>query len=98
MGCKDFVLVDNDVFDRSNLTRTYGSRFSDTDQTIPKTSIAKRNLSGISPDVSVREVKDSIINQETLLELRGRDIIFSCTDNDLSRSLLNRYAYQYSTP
>ncbi len=32
------------------------------------------------------------------MRLRDRDIVFSCVDNDLARSILNRFAYQYLIP
>ncbi len=98
MGCRDFLLVDNDNLEASNITRTYGSEESDVRKRVPKTRIASRNITSIDSGIFVQEVRSSIIQQETLLRLRDRDMIFCCTDNDLSRSLLNRYSYQYLTP
>ncbi len=98
MGSLDMLLVDNDNFEPSNITRTYGTKRSDVSKRQAKTKIAARNLKSINPNVSVKEVRSSVVYQETLMELKSRDVIFCCTDNDLSRSVLNRLAYQYLVP
>src|SRR6266699_1016144 len=98
LGVRDFLLVDNDRFEASNLTRMYGALHNDIQRRDPKTRIIARHLRSIEPEVKVREIEDTIVRQSVLMQLRDRDIVFSCTDNDWSRSVLNRFAYQYFVP
>ena len=41
---------------------------------------------------------DSVIRQHVLHQLRDCDLVFGCTDNHLSRAMLNRFARQYLVP
>ncbi len=98
MGASNLTLVDFDTFEASNITRMFGSTLKDHKRLGYKTSIVKRNLKAINPDAKITEIKNSVVYQETLEKLRDIDIIFSCTDNDWSRSVLNRFSYQYLVP
>jgi molybdopterin/thiamine biosynthesis adenylyltransferase len=98
MGVKDITLVDNDTFEASNLTRMYGSSHADISKREKKTNIVARHLRSIEPKLTLKLVDDSIVKQSVLMHLRDRDVVFSCTDNDWSRSVLNRFAHQYFIP
>jgi molybdopterin/thiamine biosynthesis adenylyltransferase len=97
IGCRSLVLVDPDKFEPSNASRMYGS-FSSSRQTEFKTEIIKAHLEKINPKVRVAEIRDSVVEQRVLESITNCDIAFSCTDNDWSRSVLNRFAYQYLIP
>ncbi len=99
LGVERFVLVDPDHFEVSNLSRLYGSRIDDTKhESLAKTKIASRLIKSINPGAEVKQVQDSVVRQPVLMQLRECDVIFACTDNDWSRSVLNRLAYQYLIP
>jgi len=98
MGLENFVLVDPDRFEESNLSRLSGSRASDLRALPLKTAIAKRNVIAISPRARVVNVASSATSQKVLRRLRDTDLVFCCTDNHLSRALLNRFAHQYLVP
>jgi molybdopterin/thiamine biosynthesis adenylyltransferase len=98
LGVRDFLLVDPDVFEVSNITRMFGSQRTDAQSLPYKTEIVARNLRLIAPDAKVEQLHESIVSQRNLLRLRDRTVVFSCTDTDISRASLNRYAYQYLTP
>jgi len=98
LGIKKFVLVDPDIFEPSNLSRLYGSRFADTRKPIFKTEIIARLLTSVAPTANLTLLKASVVRQSVLLQLRDCDVVFGCTDNDWSRSVLNRFAYQYLAP
>src|SRR5206468_2284265 len=57
-----------------------------------------RLLREVNPGVQVSSAEDSVVRQTVLLQLRDCDVILGCTDNDWSRSVLNRFAYQYLVP
>ncbi len=99
LGVEHFECVDQDKFEPSNLSRTYGSYFKDTRRKgLSKTAIASRLATSVNPEAHVEGIKDNIVRQSVLMQLRDCDVIFSCTDNDLSRAALNRMAYQYLIP
>lgn len=95
LGVRDFLLLDPDRFEASNLTRVYGSNESDLSSAPLKTDIVERNLLAIASSVAISKASASVISQEVIPRLIDRDIIFSCTDNESSRAVLNRFAYQY---
>lgn len=98
LGVRDFVLVDPDILESSNISRVWGSRESHAKTSSKKVDVIGRNLRSIHHDVTLKTIPDSIVRQSVLSELRDRDIIFGCTDNHLSRAVLNRFAHQYIVP
>ena len=97
IGCQSFVFIDPDKFERSNESRMYGS-FSGNHPTEYKTAIVKRHVENINPDVGVQEIRNSVVSQKVLESIEDCTVVFGCTDNDWSRSILNRFAYQYLVP
>lgn len=95
IGVGHLVLIDYDQVDETNLTRILGAR--DRDVGRPKVSTLRRHLSGIARG-TVEEIYASALKQETLMRLRDCDAVFSCVDNDRTRAVLNRFAYQYQMP
>jgi molybdopterin-synthase adenylyltransferase len=95
VGVGRLILVDDDVLDQTNLSRVIGTATRDVGK--PKVDIVKRNL-GRAGRATIVALKDTAIRQEVLMALRECDLIFSCVDNDRSRALLNRFAYQYLIP
>jgi hypothetical protein len=57
----------------------------------------KKHLSKFT-SAKIVAISDSALKQEVLNQLRECDLIFSCVDNDRSRAMLNRFAYQYFIP
>jgi hypothetical protein len=97
IGCRSLDLIDPDRYEPSNATRMYGS-FISTRTKEYKIAIIRRHLKRINPALDIKESRGSVVSERVLESLRGCDVIFGCTDNDWSRSILNRFAYQYLTP
>lgn len=95
-GVQNFLIIDHDKFEKSNKTRLYGSHASD--KNIYKTKIIKRNILKIQPDAVVEQIRTKIISENDLEPLKDCDLIFSCTDKQIPRSLLNNMSYQYFIP
>lgn len=95
-GVQNFLIVDHDKFEKSNKTRLYGSYAND--KNIHKTKIVKRNIVKIQPDAIVEEIRTKIVSENDLEPLKDCDLIFSCTDKHIPRSLLNNMSYQYFIP
>lgn len=107
LGVRDFIIVDKDYFDSSNLTRVYGSFHKHLPFLLTKNfrklrykkvTIIKKHLFHIKRDIRVVPIFGNIVMSEVYRALLDRDIIFSCTDDHWGRSILNQIAYQYLIP
>lgn len=102
LGVKDFIIVDKDYFDSSNITRIYGSYSKDKPnkdfKKQSKVKLIKKHLKNINKESRIEILFGNIINKETCLKLLDRDIIFLCTDDQWGRSIINQLAYQYMIP
>jgi len=95
-GIRNYLIMDNDRFEKTNKTKLYGSYDADTNQY--KTKIIKRNIKKIQPSAVVRVIKRKITTEQDLDELKNCDVIFSCTDRHTPRALLSNFVYQYLIP
>jgi molybdopterin-synthase adenylyltransferase len=98
LGVKEIVLVDPDRVEPSNLPRIYGATHEDIARSSLKVDVIARHLGAIQPELLLRTVAESAVRQPVLLELSDLDLVFGCTDNHLSRAVLNRFAHQYLVP
>lgn len=96
LGVQDFLLIDHDAVDRSNLNRLVGA--SENDEGNYKVDVAARNIRTINSSSSCTAVKGNIVYESTARQLLDRDILFCCTDSHGSRAILNQMAYQYLLP
>jgi molybdopterin-synthase adenylyltransferase len=94
-GVRDFILIDPDSIERSNVSRLFGSNIKDIGS--KKVGIIASHLSRLGAK-KANAIPDTAIRQPILMMLRDSDVVFSCVDNDRSRSILNRFAYQYLIP
>ncbi len=108
LGVQDLVLIDRDVFENSNRSRVYGSRYKDAYPsfwrrlfgwvTQPKVKIVANWLREINPEVQLKVIVGDVTEKSVAEQLLDRDIIFACTDDHWGRSILNQIAYQYLIP
>lgn len=109
MGVQDFVLIDPDILDPSNITRVYGSYYSDIQgwwakpwlwfkREKSKVDIIAKHLKRINPKVKINAIRYSVVNSDACQSLLDRDVIFCCTDEHWGRSVVNQIAYQYVIP
>jgi len=96
LGVRDFLLVDPDVVERTNLNRTVGAFPSDVGS--PKVTVAERLINSVRPDAVVRSLVANIVDEPAAKELTAADFIFCCTDSHASRHLINQVSYQYGIP
>ena len=96
LGVRDFLLIDHDHADLSNLNRLVTARA--VDGGMLKTTLAKRTISEIAPDSITRLVDADIQSPTAIDSLRGADVIFGCVDNDGARLVLNELAVAYEVP
>jgi molybdopterin-synthase adenylyltransferase len=96
LGVSDFLLIDPDVVDETNLNRLVGARPPDVGK--HKTRVVTRLIKGINPGSTVKGIRRDVTDLDVAEMLIGRDAIFGCTDSHSSRAILNQLAYQYYVP
>jgi len=92
------IVVDPDVVEETNRSRTVGTTPQDVLNKRPKVEVMARLAAQINPRLHVVTVRGSVYDLPIALKLREADVIFCCTDNLSSRLVLNRMAYQYMIP
>ena len=83
LGVRRFALFDGDVVDESNLNRMVGATAADARVNTPKTEVAKRVITAISPEAEL--VAHSGRWQDRPELLRGCDLVFGAVDTFAGR-------------
>jgi molybdopterin/thiamine biosynthesis adenylyltransferase len=96
LGVRDFVLVDPDVIETTNLNRVPNATAADVGK--PKTEIAARYIRTIDKSAEIQRIDEDVIETKTARRLLDADILFGCTDSHGSRAVLQQIAYQYMIP
>jgi hypothetical protein len=96
LGVRQFVLIDPDVVEMTNLNRLVGSMPVDVGR--PKVDVAARHIRATSPDAEITAVRADIVDEATLPALHGADFLFLCTDSHASRAVVGQFAYQFLLP
>jgi molybdopterin-synthase adenylyltransferase len=96
LGVDDFLLIDPDVVETTNLNRLVGAGPADVGRL--KVDVAEANARRINPRARVAAVAGSVLLACTAELLADVDFVFGCTDSHGSRAVLNQLAYQYLVP
>lgn len=95
LGIGHLVLVDDDVIERSNLSRIVGATAADVGQT--KVDVLASVVARIRHETTVESLPESVLEMNTDA-LATCDLIVCCTDNHGSRAVLTELAAQYLVP
>ena len=96
LGVREFVLIDADTLEESNLNRVANARPSDLGT--PKVQIAQRYIESIAEDAVIKALVEDVTLARVARHLTTADVIFGCTDSHGSRAVLQQVAYQYLIP
>lgn len=96
LGVRNFILIDPDVLEISNLNRIVGAFADDLGRS--KCEVASRYVKEFAPETVVREVIGNVVHTSVACNLVDADVIFCCTDSHGSRSVIQQVAYQYLVP
>lgn len=96
LGVGDFILVDADVLEETNLNRVVNATAMDIGK--PKVEIASRYVRSVVPDADIIGIQGDIIRARIARALFEADLIFGCTDSHGSRAVMQQVAYQYLIP
>jgi molybdopterin/thiamine biosynthesis adenylyltransferase len=96
LGVGQFVLMDRDRIDQSNLNRLVGGTVADVAKRRLKTAIAHRSVRRVNPAATVSIVSDDWRKKAELL--RDCDIIVGCVDTYATRAELEVVARRFLIP
>ncbi|MCG2714293.1 MAG: ThiF family adenylyltransferase [Candidatus Omnitrophica bacterium] len=95
LGTQEFVLVDDDRVEESNLNRLVGAVREDIVNKTLKVEVAQRVIRSINPKANITMLGN--LRSEEVLERLAifPDVIFGCVDNDSTRMILTDLAAAY---
>lgn len=96
LGIKNFILIDDEEIDETNLNRYVGAKPDDKGK--QKTAVGKRIIKEILPDANIETIPHPLQTQKTFDALISADCIFGCLDNEGARVLLNKLCCAYERP
>jgi hypothetical protein len=96
LGVGEFILIDPDLVEDTNLNRLVGATQQDVDEGTGKTSVSARAVLGVNPGAKVRI--ETTQWQTCAVALRSYDVIFGCVDSIGERAQLETAARRYLIP
>lgn len=96
LGIGRIILVDMDVIELSNLTRSVLFREGDVGQ--PKVQVAAGRARDINPDVKIKAIHGDVTRQVGLGVFRQVNAVIGCLDSMEARLGLNRLCWQAGVP
>lgn len=96
IGVGNYVIVDPQFIEDTNLNRLVGGTAADVVARTPKTDIAKRLIQGVRPGAYIEAHQDDWRNCAT--SLRRCDVVIGCVDSFRDRSELERQVRRYLSP
>lgn len=96
LGIGEFLLIDPDFVEETNLNRLVGATQEDVGKSASKTSVAARVIAGVNP--RVRIWTETARWQMCATALRSCDAIFGCVDSIAEREQLETVARRYLIP
>ena len=96
LGIGDFIQIDDDKVDESNLNRLIGATIEDVYRNTSKVDVSERTIKTVTPAARIKSYNVNLRTEEAIDALStGPDIIFGCVDNDSSRLILTELAAAY---
>lgn len=96
VGVGEFLLIDLDRIDETNLNRLIGGTDADLRRRAWKTAIAARQIRRVNPGAKVTQIRADWKSKAALL--RDFDVIFGCVDTFAARRDLEAAARRYLIP
>jgi hypothetical protein len=96
IGLGNFLVIDPDFIEDTNLNRLVGATMEDVRLGTSKVDIAERVIKAVNPAAEV--VKHVANWTEVTAELRDADVIFACVDSISCRNELETFARRFLIP
>lgn len=98
LGVRQFVLVDDDRIEETNLSRVVGATRADVEAKSLKIAIAARQIRAVQPRAVIQEIANDVAKTSVATALRDCDYIFLAADSMRARLVVNAIAHQYFVP
>jgi len=96
LGVRDFLLIDPDTVEETNLNRLVGATSKNVGDS--KVAVAKAWSRKINSKAKIEAHQGSVLLSSVARLLADTDFTFCCTDSHGSRAVLNQLAYQFLLP
>ena len=96
LGVTEFLLVDPDVIEPTNLNRVVGATRDDVGHF--KVDVACRLIASINPLARVHALQADVRDRVTARAVLDSDVFFCCTDSEGSRAILSQLSCQFWLP
>lgn len=88
LGVANYILIDGDVVETSNLNRLIGATPDDARSSTPKVQVASRMIRSIQPDAAIQAFQTPLQELDLPALFGSVDVVFGCVDNDSARLIL----------
>jgi molybdopterin/thiamine biosynthesis adenylyltransferase len=96
LGVRNFVLVDHDKIDGTNLNRLIGA--SEKDLGVEKVKIAARGIMQIQEATHVQPIDEGLLSKKAIDAIKESDFVFGCVDEDGVRLVLLEACCAFKKP
>ncbi|MEM7370975.1 MAG: ThiF family adenylyltransferase [Bacteroidota bacterium] len=98
IGVKNIFLIDFDIVEWANLSRSVLYREEDCSGDMAKVEVAAKRLKEINPEINIQTANADITIDIGLGVIRRMDVIIGCVDNRLARLYINRFCHWLGKP
>ncbi|MDD5464915.1 MAG: ThiF family adenylyltransferase [Candidatus Omnitrophica bacterium] len=95
LGIQEFMLLDDDRVEKSNLNRLVGATREDVINKTLKVEVAQRVIKSINPEAKITSLGNLRTAEAIEVLSTFPDVIFGCVDNDSARMILTDLAAAY---
>lgn len=97
-GVCNFLLIDFDNVETSNMPRIVGCTPDDVSAKASKVEILRRYIPSHDPNAVVHIIRDPVEDPRHLADLVSMDAVVCGTDDTTSRAFINQFCHQYYVP
>jgi hypothetical protein len=98
LGVGNFVLIDPDRLEPSNVSRVVGATAADLRRQTLKIEVARRTIAEANASAHVATIADDVAKQSVASSLTSADYIFLAADSMRARLIFNAVVHQYLIP
>lgn len=98
LGVGNFVLVDTDTVDHSNLSRLVGATIDDANSENYKVDIAERHIREMNKFATIEKLMADVADPDVVERLKSVDYIFLAADTMRARLVVNGLTQQFFVP
>jgi hypothetical protein len=98
LGVGNFMLVDDDVVEESNLSRVVGASPKDSARKVAKVTVAERVIKEANPRAKTLLLRNDAAKESIAKQLTDVDYVFLAADSMRARLVFNALVHQYLIP